>query len=131
MKLRCSISRMLFNQTAEAGSNKSVRFLPWGAAHIFPRALMIFLLLGLPASTLRASNGEDDIARKTTSGTDYRLGPLDKLRIRVSAWRPARAEVFSWKALDGAYSIGAAGTLSLPLLGEVSAAGRYHRRAGL
>jgi protein involved in polysaccharide export with SLBB domain len=123
MKLRGSILRMLFNQTAATEPNKSVRFVPCGAASIFPSALMIFLLLGLSASTLRASHDSDDAARQTSRGTDYRLGSLDKLRIKVTAWRPARAEVFSWKALDGVYSIGAAGTLSLPLLGEVSAAG--------
>ena len=84
---------------------------------------MALLLIGLPASNIRAANGDDVAARHITRGTDYRLGSLDKLRIRVSAWRPARAEVFSWKALDGAYSIGPAGNLSLPLLGEISAAG--------
>ena len=115
--------RILFHQTEETGSNKNVRSFPWVAASIFPSALMILLLLGLPASTLGAPKGDADAARQNTSGADYRLGSLDKLRIKVTAWRPARAEVFSWKALDGAYSIGAAGTLSLPLLGEVSAAG--------
>lgn len=118
MKFRASLY-----ENTPAGSNKNVRSFPWVAASIFPSALMILLLLGLPASTLGAPNGDDDAARQNTSGADYRLGSLDKLRIKVTAWRPARAEVFSWKALDGAYSISAAGTLSLPLLGEVSAAG--------
>jgi protein involved in polysaccharide export with SLBB domain len=84
---------------------------------------MALLLIGSPTSNIQAAGGDDVTARRLAGAIDYRLGSLDKLRIRVSAWRAARAEVFSWKALDGAYSIGPAGNLSLPLLGEVSAAG--------
>jgi protein involved in polysaccharide export with SLBB domain len=116
-------AQVLSNPTAAPRSKKSVRERSSESASIFAKALVMLLLLSLPASTIRASDGGDNAAHRTTRGTDYRLGSLDKLRIKVSAWRPARAEVFSWKALDGIYSIGAAGTVSLPLLGEVSAAG--------
>lgn len=58
----------------------------------------------------------------TATPGDYRLGATDKLRIKVFAWRPARDEVFEWTALNGEYSVGAAGTISLPLIGEVLAA---------
>jgi protein involved in polysaccharide export with SLBB domain len=127
MKLQGSLykktARMLSNKAGDADSNKGIRYSLSELASILPRAVAILLLLSLPASTLRAFNGDDTAARRTTTGADYHLGSLDKLRIKISAWRPATAEVFSWEELDGEYSISAAGTLSLPLLGEVPAAG--------
>ena len=53
----------------------------------------------------------------------YVLGPLDKVRLKVFAWRPARDEVYEWKALNDVYTVGASGQVSLPLIGDVSAAG--------
>jgi exopolysaccharide production protein ExoF len=54
---------------------------------------------------------------------EYRLGPRDKLQIKVHEWRPHRGEVYEWSALRGEFIVSAAGTLSLPLIGEVPAAG--------
>jgi protein involved in polysaccharide export with SLBB domain len=102
---------------------RSTRKLAFRAGTIFPVLILVSLLVGLAPSGLRAYNGGQDIARPSAKGTEYHLGALDKLRVRVSAWRPARAEVFSWKALDGVYAISGSGTISLPLLGEVEAAG--------
>jgi protein involved in polysaccharide export with SLBB domain len=57
------------------------------------------------------------------TGDAYRLGISDKLRIQVFEWRPARDELFTWTALSQVYTIDTAGSLSLPLLGQVKAAG--------
>jgi polysaccharide biosynthesis/export protein ExoF len=54
----------------------------------------------------------------------YKLGVMDKLRIRVAEWQPAEGVVKSWDALSGDYSIGASGALSLPFIGNLDAAGR-------
>ena len=54
---------------------------------------------------------------------EYRLGPEDKIRLKVFEWRASLDEVFGWEALNDEYTLGAAGELSLPLLGPVEAAG--------
>jgi protein involved in polysaccharide export with SLBB domain len=54
---------------------------------------------------------------------EYRLGPEDKIRLKVFEWRPSQDEVFGWEALNDEYALGAAGELSLPLVGPVQAAG--------
>ena len=54
---------------------------------------------------------------------DYRLGPQDKIRLRVDERRSATNEVFEWQALTGEYFVGAAGEISLPLIGKLKAAG--------
>ena len=56
-------------------------------------------------------------------GERYTLGPLDWVRVKVYEWRASRDEVFEWKALNDQFAIGPEGTLSLPLVGEVEAAG--------
>ena len=59
----------------------------------------------------------------SASERQYRLGPQDKVRFRVYEWRAARDEVFEWAALNQEFTIGAEGTVSLPLAGDVAAAG--------
>jgi polysaccharide biosynthesis/export protein ExoF len=54
---------------------------------------------------------------------DYLLGPQDKVRIKVYEWRAARDEIFEWDGLNDEFTVGAAGTLSLPFAGEVDAGG--------
>ncbi|WP_448951959.1 polysaccharide biosynthesis/export family protein [Labrys neptuniae] len=54
----------------------------------------------------------------------YLLGPEDKLKIRVYDWRASSSEVHEWAALTGEFVVGASGNVSLPLLGEVPAAGK-------
>jgi exopolysaccharide production protein ExoF len=69
-------------------------------------------LLALPLSLSAAA--ED---------AQYRLGPQDKLNIRVGEWRASRADVYEWKLLNGEFIVDASGNLSLPLLGGVKAQG--------
>jgi protein involved in polysaccharide export with SLBB domain len=54
---------------------------------------------------------------------DYLLGPQDKLRLKVFEWRASRDEVFAWEALNDEYVVAADGTVSMPLLGGIRAAG--------
>jgi len=53
----------------------------------------------------------------------YALGPQDKLRLRVFEWRAPVDQVYEWTALNGDFIVSSSGTVSLPLLGEISAAG--------
>jgi protein involved in polysaccharide export with SLBB domain len=55
---------------------------------------------------------------------DYLLGPMDKLRIRVVEWQSAEATAREWSSVSGEYVVGPSGTLSLPFVGEIPAAGR-------
>jgi len=55
---------------------------------------------------------------------DYRLGPQDKLRIRVVEWRAGSAEYFDWAVFANEYAVSASGTVSLPLIGSLPATGR-------
>jgi protein involved in polysaccharide export with SLBB domain len=54
---------------------------------------------------------------------DYRLGVLDKVRIKVFEWRAPQEAVHEWTAMNGEFTVGASGAISLPLIGEVAAAG--------
>ncbi|TXM78371.1 sugar transporter [Methylobacterium sp. WL69] len=54
---------------------------------------------------------------------EYRLGPQDKLEIRVHDLRTGTGEAHQWGAFDGEFVVDTAGNLSLPLLGEVQAGG--------
>ena len=53
----------------------------------------------------------------------YKLGPQDKVSIKVYEWRPSRDEIFEWTAFKADYIVSGSGYLSLPLLGDVSANG--------
>jgi protein involved in polysaccharide export with SLBB domain len=62
-------------------------------------------------------------ATSPAASEEYRLGPQDKVRLKVHEWRASRDEVFEWTALNDKFSVGANGMLSLPLLGEIPAEG--------
>lgn len=55
------------------------------------------------------------------AGEGYRLGPQDKLEIRVYDLRTGSGEAHQWAALNGEFLVDATGAVSLPLLGEVPA----------
>ena len=54
-------------------------------------------------------------------GAGYRLGPQDKLEVRVYDVRTGSGEAHQWTALNGEFYVDATGSVSLPLLGEVPA----------
>lgn len=53
----------------------------------------------------------------------YRLGAQDRLTIRVNTLRKNVGEAYSWEALSGEFSVGPDGSVSMPILGELKAAG--------
>jgi polysaccharide biosynthesis/export protein ExoF len=54
----------------------------------------------------------------------YRLGVMDKIRVRVAEWQTAEGAVRDWSAVSGDYSVSASGTVSLPFIGELPASGK-------
>lgn len=54
----------------------------------------------------------------------YRLGIMDKLKVRVAQWQPAEGTIRDWSVIGGDYTIGPGGVISLPFVGEMSAAGK-------
>ncbi|MCV3242654.1 polysaccharide biosynthesis/export family protein [Mesorhizobium sp. ZC-5] len=55
---------------------------------------------------------------------DYKLGVMDKLRIRVVEWQTAEGTFRDWGAITGDYTVGPSGNLSVPFVGETAAAGK-------
>ncbi|MER8372679.1 polysaccharide export protein [Mesorhizobium sp. M1338] len=55
---------------------------------------------------------------------DYRLGSQDKLTIRVAEWQTVEGTFRDWSAVNGEYTVGPSGTLSVPFAGELPAAGK-------
>ncbi|MBW8298167.1 MAG: polysaccharide biosynthesis/export family protein [Hydrogenophaga sp.] len=76
----------------------------------FASAVLGLLILAVPFASARAD--------------DYRLDVMDKLRIRVAEWRTAEGAVRDWSTVSGDYTVGPAGTVSLPFLGELMASGK-------
>ena len=60
----------------------------------------------------------------TARAADYQLGAMDKLHIRVAEWQSAEGAIRDWSVMSGDYIVGPAGTISLPFVGELPAAGR-------
>jgi len=54
----------------------------------------------------------------------YRLGALDKVRIKVWEWRPAQSDTFEWTALNGEFTVDASGAVSLPIIGMIAVDGQ-------
>lgn len=96
---------------------------PATIASIFGAVLCIGGLLE-PTTGVRAETAEN--ARTIVigqGGGEYRLGVRDKVKLQVYEWRPARDEVFTWTAINQVYVVDAAGKLTIPLIGQVNAAG--------
>jgi exopolysaccharide production protein ExoF len=64
------------------------------------------------------------LAAQPVSAAEYRLGVMDKLRIRVAEWQTAEGAIRDWSAVSGDYSVGADGSVSLPFIGQLPADGR-------
>lgn len=82
-------------------------------------ALLLPLLMQMPSVAAQTHGAAPTVA----SAQDYRLGPQDRVRLRAFEWRPNVDTVFEWTSLNAEFTVGAAGKLSLPMLGEVDAAG--------
>jgi polysaccharide biosynthesis/export protein ExoF len=58
------------------------------------------------------------------AASDYRLGSQDKLTIRVAEWQTVEGTFRDWSAVNGEYTVGPSGTLSVPFAGELPASGK-------
>ena len=78
------------------------------------RALLAvgILLMAMPLQALPAAADE------------YRLATQDKLRVRVAEWQSAEGNFRDWSSVSGDYSVGPAGTISIPFIGELSVTGK-------
>jgi exopolysaccharide production protein ExoF len=75
----------------------------------------VAILAGLLVSALATTRALAD---------DYRLGVLDKLNVKVAEWQTAQGTVRDWTSLDGQYTVGPSGDISLPFIGQLQAKGR-------
>lgn len=62
-------------------------------------------------------------AQAQAAAERYLLGPQDRLMIRVHSLRRATGEAMAWTPLNGEFTVGANGALSMPIIGQVQAAG--------
>lgn len=53
----------------------------------------------------------------------YLLVPQDKINLRVVEWRSGEGEYKSWEPLNGTFVVNQSGAVSIPVIGEVAAAG--------
>lgn len=82
-------------------------------------------MAGLAAVTLVAGSGS-----RAAAFDEYRLGIEDRVRLRVTEWKAERGDAFTWEAMSGEFTVDAAGRLSLPLVGQIVAAGRTTAEIG-
>ena len=79
--------------------------------------MRILLALGIVAAMLSGCAGPEDLPaleQDSASAESYRLDTGDQLRVTV----------FNQAQLTGDYKVGADGTISMPLIGEISARGQ-------
>ncbi len=91
------------------------------------RCLLSTAVLGylfLPTMTVIAQGTPSSLRANASEQKDsYRLGPLDKMIIKVYEWRASRDEVYEWPVFKAEHRVDASGNLSLPLVGSVAAEG--------
>ncbi|WP_096786100.1 polysaccharide biosynthesis/export family protein [Rhodobacter sp. CZR27] len=66
----------------------------------------------------------------TASAESYTISPSDLLRLRVLDWQPVDGTMTEWEAMTGEYRVNADGTISVPFLGAVEAAGHTPAQLG-
>lgn len=81
-------------------------------------ALLLSTALPATAQTVAAP-----AAATATATAAYRLGPREKLTIRIGSWDSATQTYVSWTDAGGEYTIGADGYVSVPMAGSVMASG--------
>lgn len=82
------------------------------------RALAL-LVAALPL--VLAAGGDPQVS---ASEFEYRVAAQDRLKIKVSEWRPNSRELFEWSALSGEFAVSSTGMLSLPVVGTFSVDGK-------
>ncbi len=87
------------------------------------RVVMAFLALSLAAPRVLEVAAAEGAGEQAGNLSHYKLGPEDKVSIKVYEWRPSRDEIYEWTAFKAEYTVNSSGLLSLPLLGDISANG--------
>ncbi len=87
------------------------------------RMALVVLAVCLVTRSMFGVSAEETQDAPVGAGQEYKLGPQDKVSIKVYEWRPSRDEIYEWTAFKAEYTVNPAGFLSLPLLGEVAANG--------
>lgn len=62
-------------------------------------------------------------AHSPASADPYRLVPQDRIALRVVEWLSGETEFKDWSAVNGTFVVNDDGAISIPLVGEVEAAG--------
>jgi protein involved in polysaccharide export with SLBB domain len=92
------------------------------AFRFFARLLQRGIACAAAVAVLVALLAQTELACAQTA-SEYKLGAQDKVRLKVFEWRSTINAVFEWTSLNAEFTVGASGSLSLPILGEVPAAG--------
>lgn len=72
----------------------------------------IFVLL----ATLAGASAQTD--------GDYLLDTMDRLHIRIAEWQSAEGALRDWSTLNGEYTVGPSGAVSMPFVGQLPARGK-------
>lgn len=94
-------------------SSGTIRFRSRGILHL------VGCLVLSAALSLFAASGPTAAAAMD----EYVLGPQDKVRLKIYEWRASRDVLFEWTALNDEFTVSAGGSLSLPFVGQIRAAG--------
>jgi exopolysaccharide production protein ExoF len=93
--------------------------------HVFPRRMRVqawaLARLLTALSLMLAGTGT---GQAWANDFEYRVAAQDRLKIKVSEWRPNSRELFEWSALSGEFSVSSTGMLSLPVVGTFSVDGK-------
>jgi polysaccharide export outer membrane protein len=125
--LRSGTSISSVHKRVATGSARDHRTQPsaaWPGAMMAIQSIAIAGAFALSAGAfLPGRDGAHAVEPLAHPALVYKLGPQDRVRLRVFEWRPSRDEFFEWKALNAEFTVGASGFVSLPLVGEIPANG--------
>jgi protein involved in polysaccharide export with SLBB domain len=80
--------------------------------------VIVAIIVAFAISAADAAKASDAVANR------YLLGPQDRLMVRIYSLRKSTGEFYAWEPLNGEFTVGADGTLSMPIVGQVNALGK-------
>jgi protein involved in polysaccharide export with SLBB domain len=94
----------------------------------FSIPVALIVVSALVCNEVRAQSNE---VGAQSSEVGYALGTGDQIRIRVNEWREASSQFHEWDSISGEYAVNPSGAVSIPLAGEVPAAGLTSEKLAL